>query len=93
MVIYLQKFLLIEIEEFAALVARNGVIRSFYAAVEARKRLAYYLASLFRIHESARGLGLFGMAGEACLFKQFKHSVEFLGETAYHVGQLVEGWC
>lgn len=31
------QFVLIEIEEFAALVARNGVIRSFYAAVEARK--------------------------------------------------------
>ena len=41
----------------------------------------------------ARGLGLFGVAGETCLFKQFKHSVEFLGETAYHVGQLVEGDC
>lgn len=39
-----------------------------------------------------RGLGLFGVAGETCLFKQFKHSVEFLGETAYHMWQLVEGW-
>ena len=31
------QLILIEIEEFAALIARNGVIRSFDAALETRK--------------------------------------------------------
>lgn len=72
---------------------QNIRIPALPMASPGRKWLAYYLASLFRIHESAWGLGLFGVAGDGCLFKQVKHLVRFIGETAYHMWQLVKSWC
>ena len=51
------------------------------------------LTCLFRVHYPAFWLVVVERVGDAYLFEQLKHSVEFLRQTTQHMWQLVKCNC